>query len=105
MLFDDNIWNIIKQFRFPKHCWNVYNIKKLNKVLKEIKFPIKMYSNYNPFLYISNLKKKDYQFIILFEMISFNLRINVCLKIIYFFEKTENIHEYILNNFIPQIMT
>jgi len=101
MIINEDIWIQIKQFLLRKHLWNTHEVILFNKVMCDIKHPIKT-NNTNPLIFISSNDKHS-RILKIYETLYWNNFDNFYIITYIYLPHVKNAENYIFNTYYPSL--
>ncbi len=101
MIINEDIWIQIKQFLLRKHLWNTHEVILFNKVMCDIKHPIKP-KNTNPLIFISSNDKHS-RILKIYETLYWNNFDNFYIITYIYLPHVKNAENYIFNTYYPSL--
>ena len=101
MTINEDVWIQIKQFLLRKHLWNTREIILFNKVMCDIKQPIKP-NNTNPLIFISSNHKYS-RILKIYETLYWKNFDNFYIITYIYLPHVKNAENYIFNTYYPSL--
>ena len=101
MIINEDIWIQIKQFLLRKHLWNTHEVILFNKVMCDIKHPIKP-NNTNPLIFISSNDKHS-RILKIYETLYWKNFNNFYIITYIYLPRVKNAENYIFNTYYPSL--
>jgi|MDSZ01.2.fsa_nt_gb hypothetical protein len=106
MIINEDIWIQIKQFLLRKHLWNTHEVILFNKVMCDIKQPIKPSNtnpnNTNPLIFISSNDKHS-RILKIYETLYWKNFDNFYIITYIYLPHVKNAENYIFNTYYPSL--
>lgn len=106
MIFNDDVWNIIKLYIFPKHLWTLPENITFSKIMKQLPKITNVSSN-NRFTLFSSPKYTSISFVKIFELLhwyNYTLTHQILIESYISIKHDENNEEHLSIHHPPPLM-